>query len=93
MITRRITKTMCVVIVLLSILSGLQVVSGSGVPLDEFYPYGHEHGDKRAPTNDDGSTPPIPVSSVFPFFNHQHDSLIVSINIIRIGIFNEKILI
>lgn len=49
-----------------------------GVPLSDFYPFGIETSDRRAPTNDDGSTAPIPVSSLFPLFNHQHDSLIVS---------------
>jgi hypothetical protein len=49
------------------------------ITVDDFTRYGLEHGDTRAPTNDDGSTPPIPISSPFPFFNHQHDSLIVSI--------------
>ena len=49
------------------------------ITVDDFAPYGPEHGDTRAPTNDDGSTPQIPVSSLFPFFNHQHNSLIVSI--------------
>jgi hypothetical protein len=49
------------------------------ITVDDFTDYGLEHGDTRAPTNDDGSTLPIPVRSLFPFFNHQHDSLIVSI--------------
>ena len=49
------------------------------ITVDDFAHYGLEHGDTRAPTNDDGSTPPISVSSLFPFFNHQHDSLIVII--------------
>jgi len=49
------------------------------ITVDDFAHYGSEHGDTRAPTNDDGSTPSIPVSTLFPFFNHQHDSLIVSI--------------
>ena len=49
------------------------------ITVDDFAHYGIEHGDTRAPTNDDGSTPTISVSSLFPFFNHQHDSLIVSI--------------
>ncbi|CAC5404309.1 unnamed protein product [Mytilus coruscus] len=51
-----------------------------GVLLSDFYPFGKENGDRRAPTNDDGSTEPIPVSSLFPFFNHQHASLIVNTN-------------
>ncbi|XP_076091868.1 protein mesh-like isoform X1 [Mytilus galloprovincialis] len=46
----------------------------------DFYSFGSENGDTRAPTNDDGSTSPISVSSLFPFFNHQHDSLIVNTN-------------
>ena len=46
---------------------------------DDFYAYGYKNGDTRAPTNDDGSTSPIPVGSLFPFFNRQHQSLIVSI--------------
>ncbi|XP_052091067.1 protein mesh-like isoform X1 [Mytilus californianus] len=46
----------------------------------DFYSFGSENGDTNAPTNDDGSTAPIPVSSLFPFFNHQHDSLIVNTN-------------
>ncbi|XP_076091897.1 protein mesh-like [Mytilus galloprovincialis] len=48
--------------------------------LSDFYPFGMENGDRRAPTNDDGSTEPIPVSTSFPFFNYQHDSLIVNTN-------------
>ncbi|XP_052077977.1 uncharacterized protein LOC127715900 [Mytilus californianus] len=51
-----------------------------GVPLSDFYPFGNETSDRRAPTNDDGSTQPIPVSSLFPLFNYQHDSLIVNTN-------------
>ncbi|XP_063420882.1 sushi domain-containing protein 2-like [Mytilus trossulus] len=51
-----------------------------GVSLSDFYPFGNRTGDKRAPTNDDGSTQPIPISSYFPIFNHQHDSLIVNTN-------------
>ena len=49
------------------------------ITVDDFTDYGPEHGDTRAPTNDDGSTPPIPIRSLFPFFNYQHNSLIVSI--------------
>jgi hypothetical protein len=49
------------------------------ITVHDFAPYGLEHGDTRAPTNDNNSTSSIPISSLFPFFNHQHDSLIVSI--------------
>ena len=48
------------------------------ITVDDFAHYGIEYGDTQAPTNDDGSTSPIPVSSLFPFFNQQHNSLIVS---------------
>ena len=49
------------------------------ITVDDFAPYGAEHGDTRAPTADDESTATIPASSLFPFFNHQHNSLMVSI--------------
>lgn len=49
-----------------------------GITLKDFYPFGPAHGDFNAPTNDDGSTLPISIESHFPFFDHQHDSLIVS---------------
>lgn len=44
----------------------------------EFYPYGPSHGDENAPINDDGSSPEIPISTYFPFFDNQHEHLIVS---------------
>ena len=67
---RSIEKTLILFIILPRIVKS--------VPLNEFYSFGSDHGDTRAPTNDDGSTPTVPISSRFPFFNHQHDSLIVS---------------
>lgn len=45
----------------------------------EFYPYGLPVDDKSVYINDDGSSPEIPISTLFPFFNHQHGHLIVSI--------------
>lgn len=45
----------------------------------EFYPYGLPVDDKSVEKNDDGSSPEIPISTLFPFFNHQHGHLIVSI--------------
>lgn len=59
-----------------ALLHSINVVKG--ISEADFYPFGLQNGDSRAPTNDDGSTDKIPVSSLFPFFNHQHDSLIVS---------------
>ena len=50
-----------------------------GLKLDDFYPYGSQNGDTAMPKNDDGSSPDIPISSLFPFFNHQHSKLTVSI--------------
>lgn len=46
----------------------------------EFYPYGPSHGDENAPINDDGSSPEIPISTYFPFFDNQHEHLIVNTN-------------
>ncbi|XP_048752938.2 protein mesh-like [Ostrea edulis] len=46
----------------------------------EFYPYGLPVDDKSVEKNDDGSSPEIPISTLFPFFNHQHGHLIVNTN-------------
>nr|XP_022323656.1 protein mesh-like [Crassostrea virginica] len=51
-----------------------------GLKLDDFYPYGSQNGDTAMPKNDDGSSPDIPISSLFPFFNHQHSKLTVNTN-------------
>jgi hypothetical protein len=49
--------------------------------LVDFHPYGLSAEDKYVTKNDDGSSPDIPISTLFPFFNHQHDHLIVSIKL------------
>ena len=49
-----------------------------GISIDELYPFGPEHGDTRVPPLDDESTSPVPIQNGFPFFNKQHDFLIVS---------------
>jgi hypothetical protein len=49
--------------------------------LVNFYPYGLPAEDEKVTKNDDGSSPDIPISTLFPFFNHQHDHLIVSIEL------------
>ncbi|XP_062581789.1 protein mesh-like [Saccostrea cucullata] len=46
----------------------------------EFYPFGSNAGDRAVSKNDDGSSPEIPISTRFPFFNHQHDHLIINTN-------------
>ena len=49
-----------------------------GLKLDDFHPYGSQNGDTAMSKNDDGSSPDIPISSLFPFFNHQHSKLTAS---------------
>ncbi|OWF50292.1 hypothetical protein KP79_PYT23936 [Mizuhopecten yessoensis] len=51
-----------------------------GIPLAEFYPFGVSQGDSDFPKNDDGSSPVVTISTLFPFFNNQHDSLYVNTN-------------
>ncbi|XP_062583122.1 protein mesh-like [Saccostrea cucullata] len=46
----------------------------------ELYPFGSQVGDEKVSKNDDGSSPDIPIVTQFPFFNHQHDRLIVNTN-------------
>ena len=48
------------------------------VPI-HFYPFGTDFGDTVAPVNDDGSTNQIDIVVAFPFYNHIHNSLFVSI--------------
>ncbi|XP_063425357.1 protein mesh-like [Mytilus trossulus] len=50
------------------------------VPLKDFYHYGQSHGDQRVPTNDDGSSPRVPISTSFPYFNQVFRSLYVNTN-------------
>ncbi|XP_048768421.2 protein mesh-like [Ostrea edulis] len=48
--------------------------------LNDLFPFGSENGDTAMDKNDDGSTSDIPISTLFPFFNHQHSKLIVNTN-------------
>ncbi|XP_062587995.1 LOW QUALITY PROTEIN: sushi domain-containing protein 2-like [Saccostrea cucullata] len=48
--------------------------------ISDFYPFGEDRGDTTMVKNDDGGSPNIPISTKFPYFNHQHDKLIVSTN-------------
>ncbi|XP_069105864.1 protein mesh-like [Argopecten irradians] len=52
----------------------------ASIPLEDFYPYGAAQGDTDFPKNDDGSSPVVTISTKFPFFNSQHDSLYVNTN-------------
>ena len=45
-----------------------------------FYPFGENEGDQVVPRNDDGSSGEVPISIPFPFFDHNHKSLFVSIS-------------
>ena len=49
-----------------------------GITLDELYPFGSQARDTAMEKNDDGSSPNIPIATLFPFFNHQHSTVIVS---------------
>lgn len=46
----------------------------------ELFPYGAEYGDQYLEPNDDSSSPKVPIRTLFPFFNNQHDSLYVNTN-------------
>lgn len=49
-----------------------------GLTLNDLYPFGDQAGDTAVIKNDDGGSPEIFISTLFPFFNHQHTKLIVS---------------
>ncbi|XP_033733509.1 mucin-like protein [Pecten maximus] len=52
----------------------------SCIPDSEFYPFGRAVLDHDFPKNDDGSSSRVNISTLFPFFNSQHDSLYVNTN-------------
>ncbi|XP_041485569.1 LOW QUALITY PROTEIN: sushi domain-containing protein 2-like [Lytechinus variegatus] len=47
---------------------------------DLFFPFGLSEGDDFLPANDDGSTAELPITVVFPFFDHDYTSLFVNNN-------------
>lgn len=49
-----------------------------GLTLNDLYPFGDQAGDTAVSKNDDDGSPEIFISTLFPFFNHQHTKLIVS---------------
>lgn len=57
-----------------------------GLTLNDLYPFGDQAGDTAVIKNDDGGSPEIFISTLFPFFNHQHTKLIVSNYIYLVGI-------
>ncbi|XP_022088983.1 protein mesh-like [Acanthaster planci] len=44
------------------------------------FPHGVAEGDTFLPPNDDGSSGRVPISNLFPFFDHNYDSLFVNTN-------------
>ncbi|XP_062583136.1 protein mesh-like [Saccostrea cucullata] len=48
--------------------------------VSDFYSFGGINGDTLMAKNDDGSSPNVSITTKFPYFNHQHDKLIVSTN-------------
>ena len=56
--------------------------SAKGIPLNEFYPFGSGtaaefENDTFLHLNDDDSSPPILLTSVFPFFDENFDTIYV----------------
>lgn len=50
------------------------------VPLSDFFPFGLSNGDAAVEHGDDNSSPPVPISIAFPFFNISHTTLWVNTN-------------
>ena len=50
----------------------------TGIPLENFYPFGSTNGDNALLPNDDGSSGPINLSIPFIFFNETRPVVFVS---------------
>ena len=48
--------------------------------IDLLFPYGTSEGDVVVPANDDGDSGMIRLSTLFPFFDVNHDFLYVSVH-------------
>ncbi|XP_058846070.1 sushi, nidogen and EGF-like domain-containing protein 1 isoform X3 [Acipenser ruthenus] len=57
----------------------LALVEGT-VPLEDFYPFGVEHGDSSTGKQDDGGSGLLEISVNFPFFGDRHSGLYVNNN-------------
>ncbi|XP_060075248.1 sushi domain-containing protein 2-like [Ylistrum balloti] len=68
-------KLLQIIVLLLSVTR-----NAHSIPIEEFYPFGESNGDSDFPKNDDGSSPAVTISTLFPFFNNQHGSLYVNTN-------------
>lgn len=66
------------IILIVALFATVIVGPALGLTLKDLYPFGDQAGDEAMSKNDDGSSPQIPISTLFPFFNHQHSKLFVS---------------
>ena len=60
-------------------LSSLFVPNARGIPLSDFYPYGLAAGDNSVGPTDDGSSGIITLDRVFPFYDNDHFTIVVSV--------------
>ena len=49
------------------------------IPLDDFYDFGEDAGDRLVPTTDDLPSGSLTFSSVFPFYERDHSQVFVSL--------------
>nr|XP_057928912.1 sushi, nidogen and EGF-like domain-containing protein 1 isoform X3 [Doryrhamphus excisus] len=52
----------------------------AAVPLEDFYPFGLDHGDSQTVAQDDGGSGLVEISVAFPFFGDRHTGLYVNNN-------------
>ena len=55
----------------------------SGIPLDQFFPFGEEAGDTLVDRTLDGSSAAITLPSPFPFFDNSNGTVFVSLKLIN----------
>ena len=63
--------------IIFSVLCLLQLDGIWCIPLNEFYPFGDNSFDTALHRNDDGFSPAINLSSVFPFFDENFETVYV----------------
>ena len=64
-------------VVVLCIFSLLLRKGVQSIPLQDFYPFGPDAGDSAIDRNDDGSSPAVTLSSIFPFFDRNFQTIFV----------------
>ena len=77
------SQNMKIVVILmpLLLLAHDEILTPEAVVLPNFYPFGQSEGDLLLPPNDDRSSGTVPISIPFPFFDQNHNSLFVSIQL------------